>query len=163
MKNKDLFTFKEGLTQAKVLPGVKFAYAVAKNSKLVGGEIETLQETIKPTEEYSDFEKERDEIVKKYAVKDKNGGAKQESKEVNGQHFTFYNIEKDKIDISNKELKELNEKFKEAVDARDIQLKEYAELMEVECNIEVHKIVLDLIPEDITGGTIELIDWMIEE
>ena len=163
MKNKDLFTFREGLAQAKVLPGVKFAYAVAKNSKLVVNEIETLQETIKATEEYSKFEKERDEIVKKYAVKDKNGEAKQESKEVNGQHFTFYNIEKDKIDISNEELKELSETFKEAVDARDLQLKEYNELMEVECNIEVHKVVLDIVPEDITGGTMELIDWMIEE
>ena len=71
MKNKDLFTFKQGLEAAKSLTGVKFAYAVAKNYKLVSSEIETLQETIKPSEKYLEFEAESNELVKKHSnIKD---------------------------------------------------------------------------------------------
>jgi len=163
MKNKDLFTFKEGLEEAKKLQGVKFAYAVAKNSKLVTGEIESLQETIKPSEEYSEFEKERDEIVKKYAKKDKNGDPKQETQEVNGQTFSFYKIEEEGMADYNKDFEELKEGHKEIIEARDKQLEEYDNLLKEDCDIKVHMTVIDLVPENITGETLELIDWMIEE
>jgi len=161
MKNKDLFTLKEGLKEAKKLQGVKFAYAVAKNSRLVDHEIELLQETIIPSEDFTEFEDKRNELVKKYAKKDKNGEPKQETQDVNGQTFSFFKI--DDIPAYNEEAKPLEEEYKEVIESRNTQLKEYDTQLEEDCGLVLHKVVIDIVPENITGETLELIDWMIEE
>lgn len=161
MKNKDLFTFKQGLDEAEKFMGVKFAYAVAKNSKLVTEEIEALQKTITPTKKYQEFENKRNNLIKEYAEKDENGNPKEKIQDVNGQEYRYYTVEN--IPAYNEKVKELSKEYEEEIQKREDQMKDHEKILNEDCTLKFHKIILDNIPEDITGEILKKIDWMLEE
>jgi len=77
LTNTEANRFLQGLKLAGQLKGVKFAYAVAKNIRLVEPThialSEASREAVSPTERYAEFEKLKSELLVKNSVKDKNG------------------------------------------------------------------------------------------
>ncbi len=137
---QDVLALFNGLNTLKGLPGVKFGYAVAKNINLLKPEVEAIDESVKPTEEFVQYDKERAELAQKHAKKDEKG----EAITVNNS----YEVE-DKAAFT-KELEKIQETYKEALAAREKQVKEHLELLKTESDVVLHKIALEDIPEQIT-------------
>lgn len=140
MKNSKIVELYNRLASVKGLKGVQFNYAIARNMAKLESEFKSLSKSQEPTPEYAKFEDARVELLKKYAKKDEKG------------EFVIvdnsYELE-DKVTFE-KEYKVLKEEHKEVLDARTEQMKEYAELLDKENTIELHKIKFSDVPEDIS-------------
>ena len=161
LKNKDLFGLQQGLAQCKNLIGVKFAYAIAKNHAKIDSEIEALREAVKPTSEFEVYDKERAELAKSFADKDDKGEPKINVIPQTG--LSEYVIPPAKKKAFNKAFENLKRKNKKVVDAKNKQIEEYNKLLEEESKIELHKVNVELVPQDITVGQMELIMPIIDD
>lgn len=148
MKKRELFGLLNGLEAVKNLKGVKFAYAVAKNKNLVKREVKLFSESNKPNEKFLEFDKKRVELCQEYCEKNENG-------EPVIKNNTFIGLEKN--DAFNKVIEELREEYKEAIDEREKQSKEYNKMLDEEIELDFHKVLLENVPSDITGQQLELI------
>lgn len=156
MKNEELFMLNQAITTVGNLSGVKFAYAIAKNKKVIETEIEVLKESVKPSEKFTEYEKKKAEIVKKYADKDEKGNYKADA---NNQ----YVVETQKVEFE-KEVAPLNEEYKEEIDKRDAQVKEFNEVMlKAEAKFIPFKIKKEDVPVNITVAQTTAIFSLIEE
>lgn len=153
MKNKELNVLLQSLNAVNALTGVKFAYAVSKNKKMLMSELEDLQESIKPDKEFIEYDKQRVELCEKYASKDRNGKCDL----VNNQ----YTFGKDRKKFDN-EVGKLNKKYSKVVDKRKKTLEEFEKLLDKESSFKPFMIDYSEVPKDITvaqmDGIIELIN-----
>ncbi len=157
MKKREILNLYHDLRELRDLSGVKFAYAIARNLSILEGEIKSLEEAIVPTEEFKVFEKERIELAEKHSNKDKNGSS---IKKTNQQGIQEYDI-KD-MNAFDKELNKIRKKYKDAIAFREKQYKEYKELLDTDSEIELYKIKLDDVPENINVRQMEIIKNLIE-
>ncbi len=146
MTNLELIQFYNTLHSVGDLQGVKFAYAVSKNIYTIKPHIEALQASVASTEEFQQYEKERVELAKKHAKKNKEGNPITNTNLDNNTQS--YEIENE--DKFQKELEKLQEKHKNALQEREKQIEKYKELLQEEANIELHKIKVKDLPEKIT-------------
>lgn len=152
MTNKNIIALYNDL-KAINLKGVKFSYGIAKNLSILEIEIKAIEKTTEFTPDFKNYEKERIELASKHAKKDEEGKVVIE----NGRY-----ILEDK-DTADQEFKELREKYKEALEERDQQLEDYKALLEEESSVELFKIKLSDVPEDISTEQMTSIFAIIEE
>ena len=152
MKYIEILNLADALSKLN-LPGVKFAYAVAKNLNILKVEVQALETARKTTEDYNKFDKERIALATKHAKKDDNG-----KPIVVGQNFEIENMEEFEY-----ELAVLKEKHKEAIEKREAQLKDFEDLLQKEVEIKLHKIALEDVPQSITTKQMTDIYSLIEE
>lgn len=149
MKNSDLFDIYTVLEEVgKEKCGVKLAYAIGKNKSKLQSEIKIIQEASKKIEKNKEIQKELDkiqeEIKKKYTDEDGKLNTILANQE-------FFEIQKqDKYKPLLEELQEIN--------------KENNKLLQEKSELELHKIKLDDIGDDIiTGNQMQILDPIIEE
>ena len=118
MTNREILQLSNGLQLCGELKGVKLAFALAKNAKILARELETLAETIKKIQEEHAKKKDGKPIIKDNVY----------------------------------EMEDL-EKFNLA----------YKELMEIEVEVNIHKIKESDLPEDITVGQLSGIYPLIDD
>lgn len=151
MKNVELTRLLQGINAVDSLSGVRFAYAMSKNKKLITSEVETLEDAIKYSDEFEAYEKDRIELCERHAEKDDKGKPK-----TSGDKYVM--ADQKKFD---KGLEALNEKNKEVIERRKKQGEEYGKLLEVESSYEPFMVEFEDVPKDITvsqmDGIIELI------
>lgn len=160
MTNQELINLKAGLEQniqgLKSLRGIKFAYALNKNFKILTAEIETFSEMFGVAEGYKEFEEARKELCEDFCDKDEDGNLMY----INNN--TAYSI-----DITSEAWKEayktLEEKHKEAIDEHNKKIEDYNAFLLSESEIELHKISIDDVPETISVEEYELIQYFIQE
>lgn len=155
MKRKDLLGFHKGLLSASKFSGVKFAYAVARNLSKISEEMEALQKAQMPSDAFLKYDKERVELVLKYAERDTQGNPVV----VNNQYTI---LSKKKMEFEAKGA-ELEASHKDVLDAYKAHQKEFDALLEGSCEFNLVKVKSEVLPEDITGETLSLILPMIEE
>ncbi|MCP4650347.1 MAG: hypothetical protein GY853_09760 [PVC group bacterium] len=162
MINENLYEFKKGLENAKKYKNKKYLKPVLKNLREVQAEIDIFEETMKQSEKYTAFENKRNDLIRKYAVKDENGNPKSKTQKVNGQEMAFFDIED--TNCFNEEINILQEEYKIDIEEREIQVNNYNEELKEEVEINIIKIDDDLVPDDIDGETYEiLLKYMIIE
>lgn len=144
MKNKDLFVLSAALESVANLPGVKFAYAVAKNLDRIRRELKVLQEVMRPFPNFLEFDKKRIELCKKHAKKDDKGEFC-----VENDHFQLKDSKKFEI-----AFKKLKKEHKNAINDREKQEKEYESLTNEECSIDFSMTSESSLPEGITAAQI---------
>jgi hypothetical protein len=121
-----------------------FAYCVLRNLKKLSPEMGKIEEFLKATN-YADYEKERIQILEKHSAK-----IKGEPVIVSGK----YDIKnKDKF---NKDITKLQEKYKNLIQQVEEEFKK-------EVEVDLHKIKLEKIPQDLTPKQLESIIEIIEE
>ena len=151
--NQKLGELFQGIKSVSELKGVKFAYGMAKNRRLIEEESKILQEALKPSDKFQEYDKKRIEMCEKYADKDDKGKAKLEK---NAYIFSVEN--KKKFD---KDIEGLRKEYKKEVDDRETQAAEFQKLMEKESDYKPFIIAYEDVPEDITSdqmnGIIDLI------
>jgi hypothetical protein len=147
MKNNELQQLLIGLNRAKQLKGVKFAYAISKNITILEREIKALNKLSEPSPEFMEYDKKRLSVCSEFADKDKNGNPVI-------QQGNFLISERSKFD---KAMAKLKKEHKEAYDNHAKKLEEFDELMEEEANIELFKVSLEVVPDDINGEVLHSI------
>lgn len=153
MLNKQLQPLLQAINACGNLSGVKIAYALIKNKKLITAEIETLQEAIKPNEKFLEYEKLRIELCEKHAEKDDKGKSKIEKN-------NYIMVDKEKFD---KELEKLNKDNKAILDEREKQGKEFNELLGKESTFTPYLIDYKELPESISVSQLSGIDILIND
>lgn len=155
MRKKDLFRLQQGLQQVGNLKGVKFAYAIAKNSRVIDKEIEDLQKSIEPSEKWAEIEKSQHTIRKKYCKKTPEGEVMPDR---NSQYIIPLPLEAP----CDKDLDALKNEHKSEYANHEKMLEEYKVLLDTNCIIEFHKVKFDDLPSEITtsqmNGIFEIIE-----
>lgn len=152
MKKQEIVDLYNGLSVIKDLKGVKLNYAIAKNISLLEPEVKALQKAHMSSDSFQEYEKKRVEIAEKYAKKEENGNPII----VNDNY-----ILEDKYGFT-KEVEKLNKEYKKTIDERKAQMEEVDKLLLEEVPIELHKITLDDIPNDVTTEQMKSIIKIIE-
>ena len=151
MKYKQILELNKSLSELK-LPGVKFAYAVARNIQALKPEVTALQEAIKQSPEYQAYEKARVDLATKHASKDEKG-----KPVIVGNEFAIEDQE-----AFDKAIEELKEKHKTTIEAREQQLKDFNELLEKDVDVTLFKVALEDVPQNITTNQMTSIFEIIE-
>lgn len=156
MKNRELYTLRQGLQQAiEITASANLAVATARNSRLVNQEIEDIETAQKASEEYNEYEKAMFVVVNKYAQRDVNGNVIQ-----NGSNIP---IVRDKVEQFQEVCKILEDEHADALESRREQIKQFNELLDQECDIALRKIDASDIPESAVSGKLLLqLDAMIK-
>lgn len=151
---RELDVLYNGLRSVESLRGVKFAYAVAKNKRLIEQELKILENILKPKEGFNLYEKDRIAICEKYCVRDPNG------KPIFDKDGNYEILNKADAD---KEFDILKEKHDFDIQDRQNQIDEFQKMMEVASDISLHTIPLSDVPQDISTKQMEGIMVMIKE
>jgi len=120
--------------------GAKFAYAVAKNVKILEPEAEPIIKALKFSKEYEEYDNARMESVKKYGKRDEN-------KRLVIIENEYVILDQEKFD---KELEPLQKKFAKAIKERKKQLEDLEKIMEGDVKVKLYKVALKDVPNDIT-------------
>lgn len=136
--------------------GRKFSYGIVRNKKLFRDEIEALQEAQTPTPEYQKYDVERIALCAKYADKDEAGQPLR-----NKGQFVFTNTEA--IQQLNEEMKKLVETHAPALADFEKKDKEFEDVLNEEVEFDVYQMDLDVFPEEIDPGILEVLDVFIKE
>jgi hypothetical protein len=125
----------------------KFNYSIIKNIKLIEEQIRIVDNVIKPTQEFIEFERIRIPICEEHAKKDENGRPI-----LINDDYQF----EDELKFI-EAIKPLQEKYQSALDHRQTQINDYNRLLDEEITINLLKIGKDELPEKITQAELESI------
>lgn len=152
MKNFQILNLVETLSQLD-LPGAKFAYGVSRNIHILKPHVQALQEARKASPDFMQYDKERAGLAKKYSKKDEKG-----KPVIVGTEYVLEDRES-----FDKDFAELQQKYSEAIQKREQQMREFAELADKDVEVELYKIKLADVPQEITTAQMNDIYELIEE
>jgi hypothetical protein len=135
LTKKQVVGLYQGLLEVGNLKGVRFSYAVAKNTLILEPEVEAIKKMYAESKEFALYNVERIRIAESYAEKE-NGMPKKMIRD----GMEVYEI-KDQVKF-NAAIKELQAKHEKSIQEREAQLKEIDKILE-------EKITVDLIPINI--------------
>lgn len=143
-KKKELFDLYNALHAVGNLSGPRFVYVVARNIIYLKDEVTALQKSLKSDDAFVEYEKERVELAKSFALK--KDGQPVTYKENGMERFT---IEDQKgFDVSFADLKI---KYKEAIDNRVQQEKDFEAMLDEDVEIFLFELKKEDLPENITA------------
>jgi hypothetical protein len=132
-------------------------YAIIKNKKAIESEVEALNEALKlDSEDYGKYVTEIRGIAQENGVKDENGNI------IPTQTGFRTKDDVDPEEIQTK-VNDINEKYQEAIDARDKQMNEYNKMLTEEVKIDFSPINLGTLPDTVDEKVINLLFDIIEE
>lgn len=142
MTNRDLFELRDALHSVGHLPGVKFAYAVARNIRLLDARCGPLEDARKPSKEFIEYEKARIELIQKYGERDETN----RPRTIDG-----HAILRDQRAFEIK-LAQLKAEYQEHLDAQQKKAEEFETLLDEETDeVPFYRIKIEIIPDGITG------------
>lgn len=153
MLKKEAIVLHKNLFILKGLSGAKFAYAIARNTDKLQSEMKALDTAKEQSEAFKTYNTERENLAKKHAVKDDKGQPVVKDNQ--------YVIEDN--DAFNKEIKTLQKQHATAIEAYEKQLEDYNKLLETESEVELYKIPLSDIPENISVEQMSALYPLIQE
>ncbi len=157
MTNLEALNLLQGLATVKDLPGVKFSYAVVKNSKKLESIRDSLQKAGGMSEDYRKFLKAKEDMFIKNSKKDKDD---KPITTTNGQITEYDFVDKAK---NEKEFKVLLKKHDAVIKAEQEKEKELQELLKDKIDVDLHKVKIEFVPEKITATQLNAIMPMIED
>lgn len=155
MKNHELFKFKQILDEVSNIKGVKFAYSVLKNKKLVEDEISIIEKTLDMSDSYKEYETKRVNLCELHCEKDETG----KPLIVDNMYSIPNKVEFDSI------IDGLKDEYKEVLAERQLQIEEYNKLMMEESSImdKLSKVKVEHLPEELSANQLEFLSCMISD
>jgi len=130
----------------------KGAYGIAKNKRLVESEIKSIEDAQKSQvtpEGVQEFDTERLKACNEFCDKDEDGKPK-----VMNNNFVMT----ENTVVFNEKLAELQEEFKEGLEARSVLEEEFKVFLQEEVEVEIHTIKINDLPDNITATQIEALN-----
>ena len=140
MKNSDIINFHKALCYVRNLEGVKFSYAVTMNKRRLKDTVDSLMKAIEP------YDRERERINETYCLRE-NG-----KPVIKNGVYMFGSIQTQ--ESCEREIAALKERFKTELD-------DYAELLEQDTEVSIHKIKMENMPENVKQWQLEALIPMI--
>jgi len=158
MKNKEIFGLREALNEVDYIRGKAFAYAVFKNKDLLDKEIEDLNKVKKePHPDYINFENERTLLCRLHSEKDEDDNPVLQYNPDGTQAFKILAIEE-----FQKDYEKLAKKYDDVLNDMADSKKEFDDFMERESDVQLKKVSVDDLPDDVSAGFLEKIKYMID-
>lgn len=158
MKNKDILKFREVLNEVDYIRNKTVAYAIFKNKEILDKEIETFNKLKRdPHPDYINFENERILLCKEYSEKDEQGNPMFQYNPDGTQSFKIIDMEK-----FSEEYQKLAKKYEDVLKDMQEAKREFDEFMEKESDIQLKKIKIEDLPDDISASFLEKIKFMLE-
>lgn len=148
MKKLDVLKLNEVFNHfSEVKSGVKFSYFLAKNKIAIKSEIDALEEVRKPEQQFLDFELERIRLAQECSEKDLTGKPVVQ----NGAFMITSRMEE-----FEKGMETLKRKFKDAIEKRESQVKEFNKLLEEDFTLSnPFRISFNELPQSIEPSVVE--------
>lgn len=168
MKNKDLYSFENGL-KASAFEHPRVTYAVNKNKRTVRQTIDDMEKAIEPDEKVKEFLKEREELAKTHCLKDEKGNPKiKRVPQLDGSFQTVYDVlgQDDEKSKYRKDLAKIEKKYEAEIKAHEEKLKKYnEEFLGDESDYTPHMVPLTLMEahEKCPQNIMDLIYWMVDD
>ena len=89
----------------------KFSYAAAKNLRKIKSEIDDMQNAIEPDPEFREYDKERQDLCKKFARIENGEPMTKRIPNPDGSFASVFEIDEKKKKEFNEELKKLKDKY----------------------------------------------------
>lgn len=165
MKNYDLFMLADQLAnnieKLKALKGAKFTFGILKNIDILEKEIKLFSEYMKPSDAYMVYDKARVALCETHCAKDEKGELLKKEAQPGSGSFEY------EIDTKSpawlEAIEGLKTEYAETIAARDEQIAEYNKLLDAETELELHKIKLDDVPNDISLDLMRVVKVFIKE
>jgi len=126
----------------------KFGYFIAKTKLEIKDEVLIMQEFKAPSESFKAYDTKRSELARDHADRNSDGSPK-----IQNQEFLITV----KMDQFQEALANLKEEYKEVIEEREQQIKEFEEILDEETKFDGTKIDLKDIPDDIEPVVIEVL------
>ena len=159
LKRREALELVAALDAVSNLSGIKFAYAMAKNVKLIASEVEDMQAGLKPSKRYQEYDNKRVEICKEHSKKDDNG--KPVMMPLGRGQQGFAGLEDNpEFEVA---VEALREEYKSELDEREQLVAEYETALDEDIELDVYTVNLSDVPEDITTGQLKgIIDLVVD-
>lgn len=143
----------------------KFVRAVSFNKKKLEPIIEVLRDVEKLSDEYKEYLEKRDEILAKFAKKDKDGAPEERIQMVNGQQRKSYNVPSlhDKSSEVGKKITKLEKDNDDVIQARKKTEAEIKEMLKEDVAFEPERVPWSMIPDGQDTPAMDGIMYMIED
>jgi hypothetical protein len=151
MKRRDLYNYFQSLNNVGDLKGVKFAYTVIKNKKVIEEEIKLLEEVVKANPEFEKYEQERIQLCEVHSEQDGDGKALI----IDNKYKIIDQIKFDK------ELLLLKDKYQESINERFSQIDDYNKMLDEDVEMTIQKLNFDDLPVNITTDQLESLTFMV--
>ncbi len=155
IKRKDLSRYLGVFRElSNIKTGFKFAYVVAKNTRLVQQELDHIQKALAPSPEYQQYEQERMSLCARLSLSEK------------GQPIIVNNnfrIDPTKKDEFDNQIKEIQEKYKIEIEHQQKKIEEFNETLEETMDLDLHKIKKSYFPDEIIGNYVLTLFDLIED
>jgi len=159
MKNIDVFNLQQSINELLDVRGIKLAYAIAKNKRIIDEEIKAMRESVKPSEAFTAYEKEARLLFENYAILDKNGKPKKFTE--NGQEVI--KIDPEKVGEHKAAEEALQERHAETIKEREGQLEDWNKFLQEEHDgLDLHKVKEENLNDNLTAKQISIIFEFIE-
>ena len=151
LTNREIINLHEGLTAVSQLAnGVKFAYLVARNLRVVGDHVRDLRKSLAPSVEYSAYERKRLELGKQYGEKNENGKPALETRG-NTMQIRIADVEG-----FSKAMEKLDAEYREAIEKHGTRIRAYERLLdETADSLATLRIPMEVLPAEITPSQLE--------
>lgn len=148
MKKRELFSLWDAIVGIKdCKPHIKFAYAIAKNKRIIQQEIDDLRALIELSEDMDEYEKKRRDLCMVCAERNEF-----DEPIINNNKFQI----KDK-DSFRTEVDKLKETFADAIEEHENKIKAYEEILEEEVDIDFHRVKYEYFPHGLTQGQYDIL------
>lgn len=151
MKRRELYNYFQALNNVGDLKGVKFAYTIIKNKKVIEEEIKDLEEVVKANPEFEKYEQERIQLCELHSEKGEDGKAL-----IDDQKYKI--IDQTKFDS---ELESLKGNYGDSIKERFNQIDEYNKMLDEDIEMDIKKLNFDDLPENITTDQLESLTFMV--
>lgn len=157
----ELYKFKDGLEAAPKV-GAKFQYAVSRNLRRINAEIEDMEKVVELNEKMKEYQKQVDELNRKYTPKDEFGKYQTMPRIINKKKVDVLAVKGKDVEGSayEKELAKIRKEFQEEIDIHEKKVEEYNEFLKEECSWDPYMINLTDVPDQ-AGPVIDDIIYMI--
>ena len=162
MKNKQVLELYQKLNNKLLesLRGVKLLYAIDRNYLKIESEVKSLERSREPSKEYKEYDEKRNQINIDHCEKTKTGEPKTIS--ITKEYFQYV-IDKEKQDIYREKMTALEGKYKDVIDKRKNELKDFDNLLEEDSEFEPYYIDHNFLPEDIEWKVYQLLKDLIKK
>jgi hypothetical protein len=144
MKYNKLFEISETIKVVmSTSKKVKLNMYLEENRVKINEKLEIFKTVITPTELFNEYELKRKVICEKYADKNEDGTPKIKDE-------VYVGLENNKS--FDKHIEVLRAENKDIIEERELQIKEYDELLKEDIKFDFIKFDIDLIPDDLITG-----------
>jgi hypothetical protein len=154
--HRELLELWNGLPSLANLKGFKLGYAVVRTKIKLRPEIEALEEVMKPSEDFIEFERKRTDLCQKFVMKDDKGNSM-----MDGDLYLF-GENKNEFEAA---VELLKQEHIVTLEERQKQFVEYIALLKKPITVEVSQITVEDVPFDFepTVAQMEVLYYLISE